>query len=146
MLVGCGEFAPPAEPSQPDSEISTQSIRPTEGPSSGSEIGETEDPDLKVMATPEPAPTSGPEFNEDQKEYLKCLEEDPHPVALDISERFETPYQEVEDWYCRGNLFENNLLALMTSRLYEIDPDQALLEQGTKSWDEIWTELDESLQ
>ena len=75
-----------------------------------------------------------------------CFTEDPNLVAQDIAERFETSYDLVEEWYCAGNSFEDIMLALMTSRLWEIDPDQILLEHETKTWDEIWADLDESLQ
>lgn len=77
---------------------------------------------------------------------LECFTEDPNLVAQDISERFETSYDLIEEWYCEGNSFEDIMLALMTSRLWEIDPDQVLLEHETSTWDEIWAELDESLQ
>lgn len=89
---------------------------------------------------------SSPSEANKQKEFLKCLGENPDPVAQDIAEKFEVSFEKVENWYCRGNSFEDITLALMTTRLWEIDTDDVLLAHETKTWDQIWEELEESQQ
>jgi len=81
---------------------------------------------------------------QEEIEYLTCFAENPHPVAQDITDRFDISYQQVEDWYCQGNSFEDIMLALMTSRLWEIDAEDALLAHKNKTWDQLWEELEES--
>jgi hypothetical protein len=98
-------------------------------------------PDNFEKPTQSPEDTSVEVEEGIEEEYLKCFQEYPNPVAQDISERFETAYEMVEDWYCQGNSFEDIMLALMTGKLWEIDPDLVLLELETKTWDEIWADL-----
>jgi hypothetical protein len=74
----------------------------------------------------------------ESEEEETCPEEDPHPIAVSISEKFDVPYQEVIDWYCDGYIFEDILLALQTSKMTDREPGGLLEEAETKSWEEIW--------
>ncbi|MFO8036280.1 MAG: hypothetical protein R6U57_06620 [Anaerolineales bacterium] len=89
--------------------------------------------------TATPPPESG---TVGSKEEVTCPEEDPHPMAVSISEKFDVPYQEVINWYCEGEyLFEDILLALQTSKMSDAEPGDLLEQTKTKTWEEIWEEL-----
>lgn len=89
--------------------------------------------------TATPAPESG---TVESKEEETCPEEDPHPVAVSISEKFDVPYQQVIDWYCKGGyFFEDILLALQTSKMSEAEPGDLLEQTESTTWEEIWEEL-----
>jgi hypothetical protein len=85
-------------------------------------------------------------MEEGDEEFLTCFAENPQPVAQDIVDKFETSYEMVEDWYCQGNSFEDIMLALMTARLWEIETDDVLLAHETKTWEQIWDELEGAQQ
>jgi len=85
-----------------------------------------------------------PSNTEDERDIgeVSCPDPDPHPIAEDIAEKFSTSYEKVIRWYCEGNLFEDIMLALLTSKLWGVEPDVVLKEILTKSWDEIWEGLE----
>jgi hypothetical protein len=115
----------------------SEPIFKTENNDAGEQIQPPDNPSEEIE---EESVAAGEKVNRD------CFTEDNNLVAQDIAERFETSSDLVEEWYCEGNSFEDIMLALMTSRLWEIDPEQVLLEHETKTWDEIWEELDDTLQ
>ena len=59
-----------------------------------------------------------------------------------IAEKFNSSYEEVIGWYCDGFAFEYILLALQTSQLVEESPGEILSRLASRSWEEIWEELD----
>lgn len=71
-----------------------------------------------------------------------CPQPDPHPLGESIAEKFKVSYDEVIDWYCEGYLFEDILLAAQTSQLADVEPGELLQDTQSKSWDQIWEELD----
>jgi len=87
------------------------------------------------------APLSNNEVERDIGD-VSCPDPDPHPIAEEIAEKFSVSYEKVIHWYCEGNLFEDIMLALLTSKLREVEPDVVLKEILTKSWDEIWEGLE----
>jgi len=72
----------------------------------------------------------------------KCPQQDPHPLGKSIADKFSVSYDEVMNWYCDGQLFEDILLALQTSQLSDVTPDELFTQLETNSWEEIWNELD----
>ncbi|MFO7944425.1 MAG: hypothetical protein R6U51_09045 [Anaerolineales bacterium] len=94
--------------------------------------------------TPTPPPTeeeNEAEQSEEEKNTSACPEEDPQPIAVSISEKFDVSYEKVIDWYCDGYIFEDILLALQTSKMSDVEPDTLLKEIEAKTWEEIWDNL-----
>ncbi len=87
-------------------------------------------------ATPPPESGEG-----ESKEEDTCPEDDPHPIAVSISEKFDVSYAEVVSWYCDGYIFEDILLALQTGKMSGAEPDELLEQAKTKTWEEIWKDL-----
>ena len=63
-----------------------------------------------------------------------------------IADKFNAAYEDVMGWYCDGYAFEDILLALQTSQLVEDSPQSLLSRLDTRSWEEIWEELDLTTQ
>lgn len=87
-------------------------------------------------ATPPPESGEGESEEEDT-----CPEDDPHPIAVSISEKFDVSYEKVINWYCDGYIFEDILLALQTGKMADVEPDELLEQSKMKTWEEIWKEL-----
>lgn len=92
-----------------------------------------------------PTPPSAEEESEAEQDEetntSACPEEDPQPIAVSISEKFDVSYEKVIDWYCDGYIFEDILLALQTSKMSDVEPDTLLKEIEAKTWEEIWEDL-----
>jgi|GEM_PF-2786230 len=84
---------------------------------------------------------SGAEESDEEKNTPACPEEDPQPIAVSITEKFDVSYEKVIDWYCDGYIFEDILLALQTSKMSDVEPDTLLKEIEAKTWEEIWDDL-----
>jgi hypothetical protein len=70
-----------------------------------------------------------------------CPQPDPHPIGESISEKFDVPYEEVMDWFCGGETFEDILLALETQDLSGRSVDELFVMKAQMSWEDIWKEL-----
>jgi hypothetical protein len=92
--------------------------------------------------TPRPERTEEPSQVEDPVSNINCTEYNPHPMGESIAEKFSTEYQEVMGWYCDGYAFEDILLALQTSQLSDVTPDNILIQLDNHSWEEIWENLE----
>lgn len=68
------------------------------------------------------------------------MEEDPHPIAESIAEKFEITYEDVMTLFCEGESFEDILLALQTSELTDIDAETLLARKDEIGWDQVWKE------
>jgi hypothetical protein len=65
----------------------------------------------------------------------------PHPIGESISEKFEVPYEDVMDWFCGGETFEDILLALETQDLSGRSVEELFVMKEQMSWEDIWKEL-----
>ena len=74
-------------------------------------------------------------------EPTSCVSGDSHPLAEGIAEEFDVEFEQVIDWFCQGNTFDDILLALQTSDLTEEPPGELLAMLDEMSWDQIWDEL-----
>ena len=70
-----------------------------------------------------------------------CPQLDPHPIGQSIVEKFEVPYEEVMDWFCKGETFDDILLALETEELTGRSLEELFAMKDQKSWDDVWKEL-----
>lgn len=70
-----------------------------------------------------------------------CPQPDPHPIGVSITEKFDVPYEEVMDWFCKGETFEDILLALETEELTGRTLEELFGMKGHKSWEDVWKEL-----
>lgn len=71
----------------------------------------------------------------------ECPQLDPHPIGMSISEKFEIPYEEVMEWFCEGETFEDILLALETKELTGRTLEELFAMKDQKSWEDVWREL-----
>jgi len=94
----------------------------------------------KVTDTPR-APETSSQLNEIREDSENCPLQDPHPVAENIAEKYEREYEQIIEWYCAGFAFEDILLALQTSKLAEVDPENLLARLNHQSWDQIWDDF-----
>jgi hypothetical protein len=70
-----------------------------------------------------------------------CPQLDPHPIGESITEKFDVPYEEVMDWFCKGETFEDILLALETQELTGRTLEELFAMKHQKSWENVWKEL-----
>jgi len=71
-----------------------------------------------------------------------CYGSETHKIGEGIAEKFEVPYEMIMNWFCDGNQFEDILLALQTSQLITISPDELLTKRvNGQKWDNIWEDL-----
>jgi len=133
MLTGCGDttlksiLAPSLSKAAPTSQPATEGqFKRTPAPTTGEQI-------------PSPSPTSPP--TKKGAVETDCTDQDPHPVGKSIAEKFDVTYEEVMTWYCRGETFEDILLALQTSKMSDKTPGELLKMKETQSWDDIWDDL-----
>lgn len=71
-----------------------------------------------------------------------CYGSETHKIGEGIAEKFEIPYEMIMNWFCDGNQFEDILLALQTSQLITISPDELLTKRvNGQKWDNIWEDL-----
>jgi len=72
---------------------------------------------------------------------VSCTQVNPHPVAMNIADKYNASYDDVMAWFCGGQSFEDILLALETHDLTQV-PVEELLESARQSgWDQTWLEL-----
>lgn len=79
---------------------------------------------------------------EDPEEEGICVTGTLHPVGMSLSLRYETPYEDIMTWFCDGFGFGEIMLALQTSQVTEMTPEELLLlkvELG--GWGEVWQHL-----
>lgn len=98
------------------------------------------DGDEKTAETP---PPSSEEGNTPEAESVDCPGEERNAIAESIIEKYpEVSYDRVMTWFCDGAEFEDILLALLTGRLSDADPEDMLEDIAAGiTWDEIWEEL-----
>jgi hypothetical protein len=71
-----------------------------------------------------------------------CYGTEKHKIGLSIADKFEFSYEEIMNWFCDGHQFEDILLALQTSKLISISPDELLLKRANgQVWDDIWRDI-----
>lgn len=89
------------------------------------------------------ATETSPQTNESSEEaaYRQCMENESHPIAHSIAEKYEVTYQEIMQWNCAGITFEDILLALQTSKLSKVETSEILHQLEAKTWEQIWKEL-----
>lgn len=81
-----------------------------------------------------------PDLTDDQP--FDCYGSETHKIGEGIAEKFEVPYEMIMDWFCVGNQLEDILLALQTSQLISISPDELLTKRvNGQKWDRIWEDL-----
>lgn len=73
---------------------------------------------------------------------INCTETNPHPLGQSIAETFDLTYEEVMTWFCSGYTFEHILIALQTSRETDLPAEELLEMSESKSWEEIWEEVE----
>jgi hypothetical protein len=72
----------------------------------------------------------------------QCPDLDPHPIGVDIADTYDVAYEQVMEWFCAGQTFEDILLALQTTELADVEIDRIFYERGQgRSWDQIWDDL-----
>jgi len=74
-----------------------------------------------------------------------CQETPAPSMVVSISETFEVPEEQIEAWYCSGESFEDILLALQTSELSDLSPEDILERKDDIGWEQLWTELNLAL-
>lgn len=77
----------------------------------------------------------------DVKPVAACPQLDPHPIGESISAKFEVSYEEVMDWFCGGETFEDILLALETQALSGHPVEELFAMKAQMGWEDIWKEL-----
>ena len=95
----------------------------------------------KITETPAAQESSETE-QEAGKVTKHCPVPDPHPVAEDIAQKYDFAYEQITEWYCAGFSFEDILLALQTSQVAEVDPENLLARLKHQNWDQIWDDFD----
>lgn len=76
------------------------------------------------------------------EEQEDCRSEGQVKIGQSIADTFDVEVDQIMDWYCAGNEFEDILLALQTSQGTEINPEDLLnARAGGSTWDEIWQEV-----
>jgi hypothetical protein len=71
----------------------------------------------------------------------KCPDTDPHPIGQSIATRFDVTYDQVMLWFCRGEEFDDILLALQTGRLTGHDVEELLEWREQAGWEQVWSDL-----
>lgn len=92
----------------------------------------------RTTSAPTMSPTPPPVEEGSQPE---CVETPPPSMVESISETFEVPEEKIEAWYCSGESFEDILLALQTSELTDLEPEEALERKDEIGWEQLWAEL-----
>lgn len=69
-----------------------------------------------------------------------CVETNPHPVAENIAGTYKVEYDQVMDWFCGGEAFDDILLALETHKLTDAPVEDLLQRAGQVGWDQVWIE------
>ena len=92
----------------------------------------------RTNSAPTMSPTPPPVEEGSQPE---CVETPPPSMVESISETFEFPEEQIEEWYCSGESFEDILLALQTSELTDLDPEEVLERKDEIGWVQLWAEL-----
>lgn len=69
-----------------------------------------------------------------------CVETSPHPVAENIAATYQVEYDQVMDWFCGGEAFDDILLALETRELTDAPVSDLLQRAGQVGWDQVWEE------
>lgn len=95
---------------------------------------------MPLLACSPPPQTSAPEA--EAAAEVDCTLAETHPIAQGIAEKYNVPYEQVVDWACSGESFDDILLALQTSKLTQQSVDALLaMRRAAGSWEEVWQEL-----
>ncbi len=69
-----------------------------------------------------------------------CTETEPHPAGASIADKLDVSYEQVMDWLCGGETFDDILLALQTSRLSDLTAKELLERKDQIGWEAVWEE------
>ena len=94
-----------------------------------------------IESTVELIPTPTETIEPILKSNCQDLNEEENQVAISIAEMYDSSYDQIMEWFCAGNSFENILVALETSTAVEITPDELLEMASENNWDLVWKSI-----
>lgn len=70
-----------------------------------------------------------------------CVDTEPHPIAQTISEKYDTTYDRVMEWFCSGVPLDDIMLGLETHDLAQIPVEELLVRASEVGWEQLWIEV-----
>lgn len=92
-------------------------------------------------ASPDPSQAGERALPSTADKQVSCTQVNPHPVAMNIADKYNATYDDVMTWFCSGQSFEDILLALETHDLTQVPVEELLESARQYGWDQTWLEL-----